>query len=132
MIAGNGFVEINQADLERHIQSGMDRSAASRTRLHDLEAFVAVVEKGSQTAAAHHLERAPARLHIVACAAKTYLQRHGRPRHPHELARHACVVRTLDGSDEPWHFVISPRRSGDSSTCSSRGCSTLRCSAARR
>jgi DNA-binding transcriptional LysR family regulator len=45
-------------------------------------------------------------LRLVVFAAKTYLERHGRPRHPAELSRHPCIVRAVDGTDEPWPFCI--------------------------
>lgn len=43
---------------------------------------------------------------LVAFGAKAYLQRCGRPLHPSELSHHNCVVRTVDGRDEPWVFRI--------------------------
>jgi DNA-binding transcriptional LysR family regulator len=49
-------------------------------------------------------------LRIVVFGAKTYLEKHGRPRHPVELSSHRCVVRTVDGKDEPWPFRIDGRR----------------------
>lgn len=49
-------------------------------------------------------------LRIVVFGAKTYFEKHGRPRHPAELSRHRCVVRTIDGKDEPWPFRIDGRR----------------------
>jgi DNA-binding transcriptional LysR family regulator len=45
-------------------------------------------------------------LRRVAFAAKSYLQRHGRPLHPSELAQHKCIVRAVDGADEAWTFRL--------------------------
>ena len=45
-------------------------------------------------------------LRIVAFGARSYLDRRGRPSHPDDLARHECIVRTVDGSDEAWMFRI--------------------------
>jgi len=44
-------------------------------------------------------------LRQVAFASKAYLQRQGRPKRPGELSQHVCIVRTVDGRDEPWRFV---------------------------
>ena len=49
-------------------------------------------------------------LRVVVFGAKTYLEKHGRPRHPAELANHRCVVRTVDDQDEPWLFRVDGRR----------------------
>jgi DNA-binding transcriptional LysR family regulator len=48
-------------------------------------------------------------LRLVVFGAKSYLDRHDRPRHPGELARHACLVRAVDGHDEPWPLRIDGR-----------------------
>jgi DNA-binding transcriptional LysR family regulator len=45
-------------------------------------------------------------LRLVVFAAKAYLERHGRPRHPMELSHHQCIVRAVDGANEPWPFRI--------------------------
>lgn len=49
-------------------------------------------------------------LRVVAFGAPSYFVRHGRPRHPDELARHECVVRLTNGDDETWPFRIAGRR----------------------
>jgi DNA-binding transcriptional LysR family regulator len=41
-------------------------------------------------------------LNKLVCAAPTYLQRRGTPRHPRELSKHACLVFTPFGNT--WHF----------------------------
>jgi DNA-binding transcriptional LysR family regulator len=42
-------------------------------------------------------------------AAPVYLARHGRPRHPSELTRHQCVIRTTDRDPYAWPFRINGR-----------------------
>jgi DNA-binding transcriptional LysR family regulator len=42
-------------------------------------------------------------------AARRYLERHGRPRHPSELAHHACIRYGVDGQSESWPFRIDAR-----------------------
>jgi DNA-binding transcriptional LysR family regulator len=41
----------------------------------------------------------------VVCAAPAYLQRHGAPQHPHDLARHNCITLHIGGRRElRWRF----------------------------
>ena len=42
----------------------------------------------------------------VVCASQEYLDRAGRPAHPHELARHACITTGSAHSSTPWRFRI--------------------------
>ena len=42
--------------------------------------------------------------------APSYFAKHGRPKHPDDLARHECVVRLADGDAETWPFRIAGRR----------------------
>ena len=49
-------------------------------------------------------------LRVGIVGAPDYLARHGRPRHPDELARHQCVVRVLEGEEASWPFRINGRR----------------------
>lgn len=41
----------------------------------------------------------------VACASPDYLKRHGHPRNPEELARHECLIYTIDPRPHEWTFV---------------------------
>ncbi len=38
------------------------------------------------------------------CAAPQYLERHGTPEEPDDLAHHACIVSLLSGVSEVWHL----------------------------
>ncbi|HWU01037.1 MAG TPA: LysR family transcriptional regulator [Terriglobales bacterium] len=42
-------------------------------------------------------------------AAPSYLARHGRPKHPEDLARHQCIIRTASSSTNAWPFKINGR-----------------------
>jgi DNA-binding transcriptional LysR family regulator len=48
-------------------------------------------------------------LRAVAYAAPAYLGRHGRPRHPDDLAHHKCVLHGASGTTEAWRFKIAGR-----------------------
>jgi DNA-binding transcriptional LysR family regulator len=45
-------------------------------------------------------------LRRVTFAAPGYLDEHGRPQHPQELARHNCIVRSGDGNDGRWPYLV--------------------------
>jgi DNA-binding transcriptional LysR family regulator len=49
-------------------------------------------------------------IRAVVFGAPSYFARHGRPRHPDELALHGCVVRLTDGDAETWPFRVAGRR----------------------
>jgi DNA-binding transcriptional LysR family regulator len=49
-------------------------------------------------------------LRMVVYGASSYFARHGRPKHPDELARHDCVLRTVDPDAEHWPFRVAGRR----------------------
>jgi DNA-binding transcriptional LysR family regulator len=48
-------------------------------------------------------------LRRVVFGAPAYFAAHGRPTHPDELARHQCIVRTLDGDAVKWPFLVDGR-----------------------
>ena len=43
-------------------------------------------------------------LNLIPCASPAYLERHGRPRHPSDLARHACLGFSGSALEERWTF----------------------------
>nr|WP_249260692.1 substrate binding domain-containing protein [Halomonas caseinilytica] len=45
----------------------------------------------------------------VVFGAPDYFARHGRPRHPDDLQRHACILRTVDRHPNQWTFQINGR-----------------------
>lgn len=50
--------------------------------------------------------RSLANLRRVVFASSGYLRRHGRPRRPEDLLRHACIVRTAALDGNTWPFVV--------------------------
>lgn len=47
---------------------------------------------------------------VVACAAPSYLDRHGRPTRPEELVHHECLVPNLPSAPRVWRFEQCPGR----------------------
>lgn len=45
-----------------------------------------------------------ARVRRVVCASPAYLRRRGVPKHPHELATHACLSLSVIAPADQWHF----------------------------
>lgn len=43
-------------------------------------------------------------LNLIPCASPSYLERHGRPRHPSDLAWHACLGFSGSALEERWTF----------------------------
>jgi len=48
-------------------------------------------------------------LRVVVYGAPAYFARHGRPKHPDELVRHQCVIRSTDPDGDRWKFRIRGR-----------------------
>lgn len=50
-------------------------------------------------------------LRVVVFGAPAYFAKHGRPKHPAELVRHQCIVRSSDPDDtEKWQFRVRGKR----------------------
>jgi DNA-binding transcriptional LysR family regulator len=49
-------------------------------------------------------------LRVVVFGAPAYFEKHGRPRHPVELARHQCILRSADPEGEQWPFRVRGKR----------------------
>jgi DNA-binding transcriptional LysR family regulator len=49
-------------------------------------------------------------IRTVVYASSEYFARHGRPRHPDDLGRHPCILRSIsEGESEAWRFRINGR-----------------------
>ena len=48
-------------------------------------------------------------LRRVVFAAPDYFEKHGRPRRPHELVNHQCIVRTAAREGNAWPFLVNGR-----------------------
>ena len=49
---------------------------------------------------------------LLVIAAPAYLERHGRPQHPAELANHECLGYTTGGSGQNWQFTVAGQLQG--------------------
>lgn len=49
-------------------------------------------------------------LRVVAFGAPAYFEKHGRPKHPDDLAGHQCVLRTVGTDMDTWSFRVAGRR----------------------
>lgn len=59
----------------------------------------------SRRGSTSHVARKLAVSHDVVCASPAYLRRHGHPRSPADLSRHACIGYTHAPSAEEWTFT---------------------------
>jgi LysR family transcriptional regulator for bpeEF and oprC len=68
--------------------------------------------RGGQLADSSLIARRVGALHFVTCATPAYLDKHGRPEHPSELARHRCInyFSTKTGKTYDWDFAKGEER----------------------
>ena len=88
-----------------------------RLALELTERFVNLAQEGFDIAIRH--TQSPPETHVAwgLCATRSllvasadYLRRHGKPRHPAELAAHACLPYLRDGGAQAWTFERSSGR----------------------
>ncbi|MGQ7847660.1 LysR family transcriptional regulator [Granulosicoccus sp. 3-233] len=56
------------------------------------------------------IARPLAPVRVVACASARYLETHGMPEHPRDLARHNCLRYTNTRNSDEWHFHRGPEQ----------------------
>jgi len=112
--------------LQRHPEVSLDVTLSDR--IVDLvdEGFDVAV-RIAQLPASSLVSRQLTSTRLVLCASPRYLRRHGTPKHPEEIARHAVLSYTLLASGENWSFEgpqgpvsvkVNPRlRSNSGDTC---------------
>lgn len=110
-------VGLSEHHLQRAITAFLRQYPAIQVDLSMSEQRVDLVEEGFDLAVriASELEpglvaRRLARVRMILCAAPAYLQAHGTPRAPQELARHNCMSYAHKGWRSEWQF----RRDGAS------------------
>ncbi|MEO1192241.1 MAG: LysR family transcriptional regulator [Pseudomonadota bacterium] len=97
------LVPVISAFLQRYPEISVD--------LHLTDRFVRLLDEGFDVAIrisalessgliARRLADAP----ILLCATPAYLERHGRPQRPEDLAHHACIIDTNFREPEVWRF----------------------------
>lgn len=77
-----------------------------------IDRVVDIVEEGydvgvriSRAGSSAHAARKLAASRNIVCAAPAYLRKHGRPKHPADLAAHDCIGYTYAASADEWAFV---------------------------
>lgn len=77
-----------------------------------IDRVVDLVEEGydlgvriSRAGSSAHAARRLASSRNIVCASPAYLRKHGRPKHPRDLAEHACIGYTYAASADEWTLV---------------------------
>jgi DNA-binding transcriptional LysR family regulator len=77
-----------------------------------IDRVVDIVEEGydlairiARTGAVSNVARKLATSHNIVCASPDYLRRHGEPRVPADLVRHACIGYTYSATADEWQLV---------------------------
>ncbi|WP_394830344.1 LysR family transcriptional regulator [Pendulispora rubella] len=91
----------------------MDRHPKIEVELALSERYVDLVEEGfdvairmGEMADSDLRARRLGSLRAVVYGAPRYFAKHGKPKHPRELAHHQCVIRTVDRHAHQWRFRI--------------------------
>lgn len=113
---GNLLGEAICVYLQRHPQVKIDTLLCERTVDLVDEGFDLAI-RVADSISPGLVARSFTSVRFVVCAAPDYLNRHGTPRHPSELAEHNCL--TFDESSTPneWRF----KRNGESTTVKVQG-----------
>lgn len=77
-----------------------------------IEEGVDCVVRGGQLADSSLIARRVGAVHLVTCAATSYLALHGRPKHPNDLMQHRCVnyFSSKTGKISDWDFAQGEER----------------------
>lgn len=77
-----------------------------------IEEGVDCVVRGGQLADSSLIARRVGAVHLVTCAAASYLALHGRPKHPHDLLQHRCInyFSSKTGKISDWDFAQGEER----------------------
>ncbi|MCB6182495.1 LysR family transcriptional regulator [Leeia sp. TBRC 13508] len=51
------------------------------------------------------IARKLANIQMITCASAAYLAKYGTPKHPNELANHACLIYTNSDQSDVWHYL---------------------------
>ena len=89
---------------QRHPKVTLDITLADRVVDLIEEGYDLAIRIGrlsSSTLVSRHL----ATTRMVLCASPGYLERHGRPRHPHDLAEHVVLAYSYWSTGDEWHFA---------------------------
>jgi DNA-binding transcriptional LysR family regulator len=91
--------------LRRHPDLTVELSLTDR-RVDLIEEGFDAALRITEMADSSLIARRLSRIRIVYCAAPAYLDRHGRPAHPDQLANHQCIVDLNDKTGPSWPFTV--------------------------
>lgn len=89
--------------LERYPELSVDLQLSDRTVDLVEEGYDMTVRVGRLPDSSLVARRLSPQRQVV-CAAPSYLERHGRPRHPNDLADHQCLIYSYLSSGKDWRF----------------------------
>ncbi|HZH25865.1 MAG TPA: LysR family transcriptional regulator [Azospirillaceae bacterium] len=109
----NGPMSFGLLHLAAAVSEFMKRHPAIELELELTDRYVDVVEEGWDVAIrigrlpnSSLIARRLAPSRRIVCASPAYLERHGRPEHPDDLARHECLLYTGIPTTGQWPFLI--------------------------
>lgn len=89
----------------------LETNPGLRLEFHLNAQFVDLFDQGMDVAVHSGAISSPSRIaqqiaasRWIVCAAPSYLEQHGEPRHPRELAAHRCLNFSFDSPWNSWHF----------------------------
>lgn len=78
----------------------------SDRQLHLIEEDIDLSVRITNQLQPHEIVRKLGESRLLTVAAPAYLAQHGRPQHPNDLARHACLGYSPDVNNQPWVYRI--------------------------
>ena len=112
MLRLNVPVVFGRRYVARYMQEFLDANPDVSIELNVTDHYVDLIEEGADLAIrighTHQqsfIVRKLATINRVLCASTAYLERHGRPERPEDLARHNCIVYRQQPGDMTWQLI---------------------------
>jgi LysR family transcriptional regulator for bpeEF and oprC len=110
-LASKVLVPALHSFFERYPDIQLELGSSDRT-MDLIEEGIDCAIRGGQLADSSLIARRIGAINFVTCAAPSYLEKHGMPLHPDDLARHRCVnyFSSQSGKIYDWNFVRGTER----------------------